>query len=296
MTLERMGPHLKHPLVSVILPVYDLEEYLPRCLSSLRAQSYPHLEIWLVNDGSRDGSLALCQAAAQQDPRFHVIDQPNAGPSQARNAALAKATGKYLQFVDGDDYLPPDATETLVRTAEGTGADLTIAHFFRVSGDRSAQRGHIRGQRLLTRQEFALEMRKAPANFYYGVLWNKLYRRTIVRRNGLRLDPSLNWCEDFLFNLEYIKYVRLVAAVPKPVYYYVRREDSLVGSGITLRRTIQVKRTTFAYYKELYQAIDLYEEQKLGVYRYLLSAATDGSALSLPPFLEGRKPRRRPKP
>lgn len=105
-------------------------------------------------------------------------------------------------------------------------------------------------------------MVKAPANFYYGVLWNKLYRRSIVEAHQLRCPEELSWCEDFLFNLEYIKYVRLVAAVPEPVCCYIKREDSLVMTQPTLRRTLEMKQKTFSYYKDLYQTLDLYERQK----------------------------------
>ena len=272
---------MEQPLVSIIVPVYNLAPYLERCLRSLREQTWRNIEVWLVDDGSTDNSLAICQAAEAADSRFHVIHQANAGVSQARNAALERAAGKYLQFADGDDYLPSDSTETLVHSAEATGADLVIAHFRRVAGEHQARRGHIREQRIMTRQEFAEEMMKAPSNFYYGVLWNKLYRRRIVEQHHLRFEKDIHWCEDFLFNLEYIKYARLISAVPKPVYYYVKRENSLVTQN-SLRQTIAMKRTTFACYKALYQALDLYEEQKLGVYRYLISAATDGSVLKLP--------------
>ena len=272
---------MDQPLVSIIVPVYNIAPYLERCLNSLRGQTWQALEVWLVDDGSTDSSLAICRAAEAADSRFHVIHQDNAGVSQARNAALERATGKDLHFAVGDDYLPPDATETLVRNAEAAGADLVIAHFYRVTGDHQAQRGHIKDYRIMTRQEFAGEMMKAPSNFYYGVLWNKLFRRRIVEQHHLRFEKDIHWCEDFLFNLEYIKYARLISAVPKPVYYYVKRENSLV-TQTNLRQTIAMKRTTFACYKALYQALDLYEEQKLGVYRYLISAATDGAVLDLP--------------
>ena len=200
----------------------------------------------------------------------------------ARNAALAVAQGDYLQFSDSDDLLTPDATETLVRAAQVTGADLVISHFFRVDKEKQAQRGHIKGERLLTRQEFAQEMVKAPANYYYGALWNKLYRRSIVEKQGLRFEEGVSWSEDFLFNLEYLRHVRLVAAVPKPLYYYHKRPGSLITSQATLRKVIRMKRDTFDYYKNLYQDLDLYDEQKARVYRYLISTATDGTTLTLP--------------
>ena len=253
---------MPQPLVSLIIPIYNLADYLPQCLDSVRKQTYENLEALLINDGSTDASLAVCREYSRRDSRFQLIDKANSGVSDSRNQALDRAEGKYIQFLDGDDWLSPDATETLVHAAESTGADLVLAHFYRVVEERVAARGHIKAQRVLTRQEFAEEMMKAPANYYYGVLWNKLYRRSIIEAHRLRFDSQVNWCEDFLFNLEYIEYVRLVSAVPKPIYYYRKRESSLVSSQVSLRRTIAMKMQTFDYYKELYQRLDLYEEQK----------------------------------
>lgn len=274
------------PLVSIIIPVYNLADYLPQCLDSVQGQSYENIQVLLVNDGSTDASLAICREYARRDSRFQLIDKANSGVSDSRNQALDRAEGKYIQFLDGDDWLTPDATEALVHAAESTGADLVLAHFYRVADERMAPRGHIKKERVLTRQEFAEEMMKAPANYYYGVLWNKLYRRSIIDSRRLRFDSQVNWCEDFLFNLEYIERVRLVSAVPKPIYYYRKRENSLVTSQASLRRTIAMKMQTFDSYKELYQKLDLYEEQKAKVYSYLLSAATDGAVSPLSPKIE----------
>ena len=171
---------MNEPLVSIIVPVYNVESYLSPCLESIQRQSWRNLEVLMVDDGSTDGSSAVCADMAVADPRFRLLRQENAGVSAARNAALTLAGGKYLQFVDGDDRIHPQATETLVHAAEAMGADLVLSHFYRVDGERQAVRGHIKGERLLTRLEFAREMVKAPANYYYGVLWNKLYRRSIV--------------------------------------------------------------------------------------------------------------------
>ena len=263
---------MEQPLISIIVPVYNAEPYLDNCLDSIAAQTWGNLEVWLVDDGSTDASPALCDARAAAD-------------------SLERATGQYLQFVDGDDYLPSAATERLARTAGATGADLVIGRFWRVAGTRKALQGHIRRDGVFTRREFAEEMLKAPANFYYGVLWNKLYRRSIVEEGRLRCDPEVSWCEDFLFNLEYIRRARLIAATAQPVYCYVKRPGSLVATQATLARTVEMKRTMFAAYKQLYQALDLYDEQKLRVYGYLVSAAKDGGSVALrPPALPKRRP------
>ena len=274
------------PLVTLIIPVHNTAEYLKECLDSVRSQTYRSFEALLINDGSTDASADICRSFAGADSRFILIDKPNTGVSDSRNRALDQAQGKYLQFLDSDDWLTSDATAILVHAAESTGADLTLAHFYRAVGERMAQRGHIKKEQVFTRQEFAVEMMKAPANYYYGVLWNKLYRRSIVEGNHLRFPTDVSWCEDFLFNLDYIEHTRLVSAVPKPIYYYRKREDSLVSSNISLRRTVAMKRATFNDYKDLYQKLDLYEEQKAKIYSYFLSAATDGAISPLSPKLE----------
>jgi len=276
---------MEGPLVSIIIPVYNVSAYLPQCLDSVKGQTYRNIEVLMVNDGSSDGSYELCRSYEKGDSRFHLIDKVNSGVSDSRNIGLGLAQGKYLQFADGDDWLTPDAVHTFVHAAESTGADLVVSHFYREAGGRVAKRGHIKGEAILTRTEYAEEMMKAPANYYYGVLWNKFYRRSIVEAHRLRFDREVNWCEDFLFNLEYMERARLIAAVPQPLYFYRKRMDSLVNTQASLRRTIRMKRETFAYYKELYQKLDLYEEQKSGVYRYLIAAANDGAVSPLAPKL-----------
>lgn len=265
------------PMISIIVPVYNASPYLRQCLDSILAQSFRDFEAILVNDGSTDDSLAICRSYAQRDSRFLILDKENSGVSDSRNKAMDCAQGKYLQFIDSDDWFTPDASSVLLHVAESTGSDLVVGHFYRVVGERAAQRGHIKEDRILTRTDYAEEMLKAPANYYYGVLWNKLYRRSIIEGNHLSFDPQIKWSEDFLFNLEYLEHVRLIAAVSHPIYYYRKRENSLVNSQASLRRLAAMKRSTFREYKELYQKLDLYEEKKANVYRYLLSAAADGA-------------------
>jgi len=270
---------LERAKVSIIVPVYNVAAYLPACLESIRVQTWREIEVILVDDGSTDESLSLCRAAAERDARFRVIHQQNAGVSAARNAGLAAATGQYLQFVDGDDRLLSNATEVLVHAALSTGTDLVIARFYRVSGQRQALQGHIRGRRVLTRTEFAEEMVKAPANFYYGVLWNKLYRRSIVEAHQLRCPEELSWCEDFLFNLEYVRYATTFYALRTPVYYYVKTKGSLVNQKISFARTVEMKLAMFECYNDFFKHVldeDAYERKRLQVYHFLVDAAKDG--------------------
>ena len=131
------------PLVSVIVPVYNVEKTLARCLESICGQSYQNLEIIVVNDGSPDGSFAICEQFRAKDPRVVVISKENEGLSLTRNAGMRAAHGKYLQFVDSDDYIEPTFTARMVEAAEKNYADLVVAPYWMViplASSKSGQR------------------------------------------------------------------------------------------------------------------------------------------------------------
>lgn len=267
------------PTVTVIVPVYNARATLPRCVDSILNQTYPHLEILLVDDGSTDPSPALCDAYAARDSRVRVIHKENGGVSSARNLALDLASGSYIQFVDSDDWLTPDATGRLVRAAREDRCDLVLCDFYRVSGDRLSAKGCIEEDGVMTREEFAAHMMENPSDFYYGVLWNKLYRADLIAAHRLRMDPAVSWCEDFLFNLEYIRWSDRFRAIHVPLYYYVKTKGSLVAQGMSIPNTIRMKLSVFEYYHRLYREIldeEEYQRQKLKVYSFLVDAAGDG--------------------
>lgn len=126
----------EQPLVSIIVPIYNAQDHIARCVESIRRQTYPNLEILLLNDGSQDVSLEVCKMYANVDPRIVLIDKANSGVAATRNMGLREARGKYLQFVDADDTIQPYATELLVQRAEESGADLVIAHYNRITPPR----------------------------------------------------------------------------------------------------------------------------------------------------------------
>lgn len=221
------------PVVSLIIPVYHAEKYLRRCLDSALQQTFSDMEIIAVNDGSEDASLEICREYEAKDSRFHVLDKENTGVSDSRNRAIAMAQGEYLQFLDSDDWLAPDATESLVYAARKYDCDLVIADFYRVDGTVFTEKQHIRERGLLTREQYAEYMMQEPADFYYGVLWNKLYRRSVIEEHQIRMNPELRWCEDFLFNLSYIRYAERFTAIQTPIYYYYYYEENELPSGYT---------------------------------------------------------------
>lgn len=267
-----------NPMVSIIVPVYNGERSIERCLRSIQNQSYTNIEVIVVNDGSTDHTEKVIRKYVEGDTRFHYIKKENTGVSDSRNIGMAAANGEYLQFVDGDDWLVKQATEEFLRTAQLYDCDMVISDFYRVCGRKIMVKGHIDMGPVITRTKFAEYMMKAPANFYYGVLWNKFFKADIIRKFSLICDTDLDWCEDFRFNLEYLQYVGNVGVIDGPLYYYVKTKGSLVDTQAgSLQLTIKTKRKLFDYYKDLYQALDLYEENKLKIQMFYLSFAHDKS-------------------
>lgn len=167
------------PLISIIVPIYNVETYLERCVESLRTQTYANLEIILVDDGSPDGCPAICDAYAGKDIRIRVIHQENAGLSGARNAGIEIAKGEYLAFVDSDDYVTPDFIQSLYELLQETGCSIGQCRFAYVQGEplKSEPNPSFR----IYRGESLMEQLYGPEEeaTYFVVAWNKLYRREL---------------------------------------------------------------------------------------------------------------------
>ena len=278
------------PTVSIIVPVYNAEKTIGRCIDSILGQQYTDFELLLVDDGSKDGSGAICDSYALADSRVQVIHKENTGVSDTRNIGISRARGVYLQFLDSDDWITPDATKLLVEAAGEHNCDLVISDFYRVVGERVSRKGDIDEDRVLTREEYAAHMMEQPADFYYGVLWNKLYRRDIVADHHLQMDPEISWCEDFMFNLEYIRHAQRFYALQVPIYYYVKTKGSLASQSLSISKTIRMKLMLFEYYNQFYKSVldeEEYDKSRLKVYRCLVDAAGDGAVP--PTILPGSK-------
>lgn len=259
-------------LVSVIVPVYNAQKYLDACLDSLLTQSYDRLEVILINDGSRDDSLALCRERAEKDKRITVLDQDNAGPGAARNAGLEIAKGEYVLFSDSDDIVLPGAVESLVEAMEGE-QDVVIALFeLCTDGKRSSVRGLIREDIHMDRDEFLERLSRWPGAYYYSALWNKLYRHEIIKKNNIRFHSDVIWGEDCLFNMEYDCYVQRARCINKAVYRYNRKMSGLSWSSLfKIHKGIRIKRRIYRALKNIYVQEGKYEQYYWRVQRYILN-------------------------
>ena len=288
---------MNQPLVSIILPVYNAQNHLARCVGSICALTYRNIEIIILNDGSKDQSLPVCEEFRQKDPRILLVDKANSGVSDTRNLGLKLASGKYVEFVDSDDYLDPDFTERLVAAAEENEADFVIAPYKMVIpagaskpeqvldkiqdelGVMSVARPpEVREYGFLPagvydKDTFALRLMDKPASYFYSVLWNKLYRRDILTGNDIQFVSEMRWAEDLVFNLRYIQYAERFVAIDKPGYYYVQNPQSICHTQINAATIVQNKLQVFRYYKDLYTRLGIYEEVRPQLYKFLVDIA-----------------------
>lgn len=216
--------------ITVAIPIYRVEAYLPKCVESVRQQTYPDLEILLIDDGSDDTCPQLCDQYAKEDARIRVIHQKNRGRSGARNTALEKAQGAYLLFVDGDDWIDSDCVETLYREAVREGADLVVGRYREIYKDGRIDHG-TSARLVMTGQE--------PLEFYVrgkGDFQNvnsvcvKLYRRDLVQ--GIRFEEG-KYYEDILFVTQCYAASRKCVYLDRSLYNYnIGTPTSITFSGV----------------------------------------------------------------
>lgn len=294
---------MQAPLVSIILPMYNAQSHIDCCLESICAQTWSNIEIIVLNDGSKDESLPICEMWRKRDSRILLVDKDNSGVSDTRNLGLKLAGGKYIQFVDSDDYLAPDFTECLVRAAEANCADLVIAPYKMVIPLESTKPGQaiekLQGKlgidklgfemldekppevreysflpaAVMDKDTFARHLMDKPASYFYGVLWNKLYRRDLLTDKEIQFTSEVRWAEDFVFNLQYISYAEVFCSIDTAGYYYVQNPQSICHTKINAATLVQNKLQVFSYYKELYTRLGMYEEVRPQLYKYLVDIA-----------------------
>lgn len=210
-------------LISVIIPVYNTSEYLPRCLDSVRNNTHQELEVLCINDGSRDNSLEVLNAYAAQDSRIRVIDQKNAGVSAARNRGLDEAAGEYIAFVDSDDWIHRQYFEILLDGLWKHNADVAVC----VEQETCK---YLEG----SNQEDSVEFRELNLEQIVSHhsakrrIWGRIYRKTIIGSKRFSLDMKL--AEDTVFNLDVIcsRSEAKIVLCDTPLYYYFTRQDSAV--------------------------------------------------------------------
>ncbi len=237
---------MTEPRVSIIVPVYNVGEYFERCISSLKNQTLKEIEIILVDDGSTGETPALCDKMALEDDRIRVIHKENEGAGKARNAGLKTANGKYIGFVDSDDYIEENMYEILYNKAEEYSSELIISGAFYVNGNMFSEKGSLEKRTYFdkdTHFDSSDSLKKLKLGILgslpgdkedskYGTsVWKNLFKRDIIINNGLYFESEREMLsEDALFMIDYISCIKKATGIDGAFYNYVRNEGSVSKS------------------------------------------------------------------
>ena len=212
--------------VSVIVPVYNTEKYLQKCLNSLINQTLKDIEIICINDGSTDNSENIIRMFAKEDSRIKLINQENKKQGAARNAGMKIATGEYIGFVDSDDYVDLNYFERLYQTAKNNDSDIALATNVRVGKNKFKKRLNIEHIEKYTELQDKLDVCQQWKN---ECPTNKIYRKSYLDANNI-LWPEGIYCEDKLFTIKAVYYANSIVTVPKVFYYYFENPNSTVNT------------------------------------------------------------------
>lgn len=268
--------------VSVIVPIYNVEKELNRCVDSLLNQTYPYLEIILVDDGSPDQCGRICDDYARRDERVRVIHKKNAGLGMARNSGLEVASGEFILFVDSDDFVSNTHVEVLLNAITEENADMAITGYIRNFTDgrriaRQATQNRKVFQKDQILQEVLLPILGAKVDASSDVertmsVWTNIYRKTLIDEHHLRFVSEREYVsEDLFFNIHYIMSANVIAVLPECSYFYSENVNSLTNAFRPDRFEKYCK--MFLHETELLKSFGVFECAKLRVYRTLIMKA-----------------------
>ncbi len=222
-------------LISVIIPIYNVEKYLNQCIHSVISQTYRNIEVILVDDGSTDSSGTICDNYAMNDSRIHVIHQDNAGAGAARNTGLKEAAGEYIAFVDSDDWLEPDAFSYMITILDQNKADVVQCGFYEEYTDRTIKYSSPAEHEQLNQLEY---LRLFTQDWTCALLWGKLYRASILKDIFFETGRVI---DDEFYTYQAIMNACLIVRDVKPIYHYRQRKSSVTGNPSNLERIIKDK-------------------------------------------------------
>lgn len=220
--------------VSVVVPVYNAEEYLNRCVDSLLKQTLKEIEIILVDDGSTDSSSQICDEYAKNNSNIKVLHLENGGPARARNKGIEIATGEYIGFADSDDYCHPEQFEKLYQNAKDNNSDIAMCSFF-VDSVKGLEPIIIPFKPLYNSNA---EIKNDVIKCFYGEyvhglnsLWIKIFRRSLLNDNNIRMDETLKRAEDMWFVFDVLKVSNVFSYINDNLYYYYQNESSIMHNS-----------------------------------------------------------------
>ena len=209
-------------VISIIVPIYNIEKFLPCCIDSILAQTFTEWELILVDDGSKDTCGSICDEYATKDGRIRVIHKPNGGLTSARNAGLAMASGEWVMHLDGDDWIEPEMLELLLRKGEETGADIVMGDFLFAYPDRDVP------YRLPDWDDCKTTSLNRYITSVWTCVWGGIHRRSLYEEHQLQSPQGVTYCEDFHLIVRLRYFARKVVNVHRPFYHYRQQEGSVM--------------------------------------------------------------------
>lgn len=220
---------MEKPKISIIVPIYNMELYLRKCLDSIKAQTFTDWECILVDDGSTDSSGLICDEYASEDARFRVVHKENGGVSSARNAGLDAAIGDYIGWVDPDDWTEPEMFATLYSLIEKEDAEIAQIGFWREYKDHSSVKHLTKEIKIM---DGFTAMREMGFDRLPNYLWNRLHKREIIT---CKFPEGRNFEDLFVYG-QWLKNVRKIVLDPTPMYHYLMRSGSIVHGDAARNR------------------------------------------------------------
>ncbi|MBY6839004.1 glycosyltransferase [Clostridium botulinum] len=217
--------------VSVIIPVYNCEQYLDKCIQSLLNQTLEEIEFIFVNDGSTDKSRKILEEYKKKDNRIIIINQKNSGVSSARNVGLKYCNGQYIGFVDSDDFIEKKMYESMYNKAVQEECDLVICDYIKYIIKKKKYK--LEYKQFIEHKSEKLNVTKFALKQFLikqenGYSWNKIYKREIIEKNNLNFNQEITMCEDLLFNLNFLQYINKIGYINEYYYSYLMRSDSAI--------------------------------------------------------------------
>lgn len=230
-------------LISVIVPVYNAEKFLDKCIEGVVNQSYKSLELILIDDGSTDSSKMICDQYGLADNRIKVISQKNSGPSAARNSGIRHATGDFVFFLDADDFIEKNTLEILVAKYTQYQPDLVMANFCKLEDngkiinqsvsfhpDDGPYEHRIKELSKIDTLAYVRHFLKHPSNHLISYCWARLYKLSIIKDNNIFSNEDMRLFEDLVFNLEYLKHTNKTVFVNESLYIYTMHNSHISAS------------------------------------------------------------------
>ena len=209
-------------VISIIVPIYNIEKFLPCCIDSILAQTFTEWELILVDDGSKDTCGSICDEYATKDGRIRVIHKPNGGLTSARNAGLAMASGEWVMYLDGDDWIEPEMLELLLRKGEETGADIVMGDFLFAYPDRDVP------YRLPDWDDCKTTSLNRYITSVWTCVWGGIHRRSLYEEHQLQSPLGVTYCEDFHLIVRLCYFARKVVNVHRHFCHYRQQEGSVM--------------------------------------------------------------------